>query len=186
MAARTRPARRAASAPERASSLAPAAPVQVGWMIAVGLTLLCLAVYANAFGAGFALDNRQLILRDPRVHALTRENLSLILNHTYWWPYGESGLYRPPHDAHLSPQFRGARQRRPSGGLSRVQPAVPRGKCAARLAADVADHKGPVDRSSHSRAVGRASAFDRSCHQHRRAGGPDGRNRLSLRPSCCI
>ena len=64
-------------------------------MIPAGLALLCLAVYANGFGTGFALDNRQLILRDPRVHALTRENLSLILNHTYWWPYGESGLYRP-------------------------------------------------------------------------------------------
>jgi hypothetical protein len=53
------------------------------------------AAYANAFGAGFALDNRQLILNDPRVHSWSSANLSLIASHTYWWPYGESGLYRP-------------------------------------------------------------------------------------------
>lgn len=65
------------------------------WVAAVGLVLLCVAAYANSFGAGFALDNRQLILNDPRVHAFTAENLARILQHTYWWPYGESGLYRP-------------------------------------------------------------------------------------------
>jgi len=78
-----------------ASPVDSAVSVRRGWLIPAVLTLLCLAVYSNGFGTGFALDNRQLILRDPRVHALTRENLSLILNHTYWWPYGESGLYRP-------------------------------------------------------------------------------------------
>lgn len=57
--------------------------------------MLCLVAYANSFTAGFALDNKQLILRDPRVRALTSDNLQLIAQHTYWWPYGESGLYRP-------------------------------------------------------------------------------------------
>ena len=75
--------------------MAPAVPDLRAWTVPAGLALLCLAIYSNAFGTGFALDNRQLILRDPRVHALTPENLSLIINHTYWWPYGESGLYRP-------------------------------------------------------------------------------------------
>src|SRR6478672_8143606 len=65
------------------------------WLVPASLALLCLAAYANSFDAGFALDNRQLILNDPRVHAFTRENLSLIARHSYWWPYGESGLYRP-------------------------------------------------------------------------------------------
>src|SRR4029453_1288538 len=32
---------------------------------------------------------------DARVHAATEENVALILRHTYWWPVGESGLYRP-------------------------------------------------------------------------------------------
>ena len=57
--------------------------------------VLCLLAYANTFTTGFALDNRQLILRDPRVRAFTLDNLRLIVQHTYWWPYGESGLYRP-------------------------------------------------------------------------------------------
>lgn len=57
--------------------------------------LLCVAAYSNAFGGGFVLDSRQLILRDPRVHTWSAENLRLIWQHSYWWPYGESGLYRP-------------------------------------------------------------------------------------------
>lgn len=65
------------------------------WVVAAGLAVLCLAVYSNSFGTGFPLDNRQLILRDPRVRALTLENLRLIVDRSYWWPYGESGLYRP-------------------------------------------------------------------------------------------
>lgn len=70
-------------------------PRREAWFTAGALALLCLAAYSNSFTTGFPLDNRQLILRDPRVHALTSENLSLIANRTYWWPYGESGLYRP-------------------------------------------------------------------------------------------
>jgi hypothetical protein len=61
----------------------------------VGLCLVTLAVYSNSFGAGFVMDNRALILQDARVHAATAENVELIFGHTYWWPYGESGLFRP-------------------------------------------------------------------------------------------
>lgn len=64
-------------------------------LVPAGLALLCLAIYSNSFDAGFALDNKQLILNDSRVHAFTRENLALIFQRSYWWPYGESGLYRP-------------------------------------------------------------------------------------------
>lgn len=74
----TSPARRPASLPV---SLALAA-------------IACLA-YANSFTAGFPLDNRGLILLDTRVHTATSENVDRILNHSYWWPIGESGLYRP-------------------------------------------------------------------------------------------
>lgn len=63
--------------------------------IAAGLCVLVIAAYANSFSAGFALDSQQLVLNDPRVHAVTAENVGLIINRTYWWPYGESGLYRP-------------------------------------------------------------------------------------------
>ena len=61
----------------------------------LGLCLVTLAVYSNSFGAGFVMDNRGLILQDARVHAATAENAELIFGHTYWWPYGESGLFRP-------------------------------------------------------------------------------------------
>ena len=64
-------------------------------LVGLGLCLLTLAAYSNSFGAGFAMDNRGLILQDARVHAATAENLDLIFGHTYWWPYGESGLFRP-------------------------------------------------------------------------------------------
>jgi hypothetical protein len=54
-----------------------------------------LLAYANSFSTGFPLDNKALILQDARVHEASRETLDLILAHTYWWPIGESGLYRP-------------------------------------------------------------------------------------------
>jgi tetratricopeptide (TPR) repeat protein len=64
-------------------------------LVGLGLCLLTLAVYSNSFGAGFTMDNRGLILEDARIRAATADNLGLIWGHTYWWPYGESGLYRP-------------------------------------------------------------------------------------------
>lgn len=62
---------------------------------AVALCALAIAAYANSFRCGFAFDSRQLILQDPRVQAATADNVTQIARHTYWWPYGESGLYRP-------------------------------------------------------------------------------------------
>ena len=59
------------------------------------LVLLALLAYSNSFSAGFVLDNRGLILNDPRIRAASASNLELIADHTYWWPNGESGLYRP-------------------------------------------------------------------------------------------
>jgi tetratricopeptide (TPR) repeat protein len=61
----------------------------------VGLPILIVIAYSNSFDTGFTLDNKQLILNDARVHAATIENVELIINRSYWWPYGESGLYRP-------------------------------------------------------------------------------------------
>jgi hypothetical protein len=59
-----------------------------------GLCAVTLLAYANSFHTGFSLDSRGILLQD-RIHAATAGNLRLILEHTYWWPYGESGLYRP-------------------------------------------------------------------------------------------
>src|ERR1017187_3299442 len=44
---------------------------------------------------GFALDNKFIILEDPRLHEATRDNLMLIFTQDYWWPKAVSGLYRP-------------------------------------------------------------------------------------------
>jgi len=59
------------------------------------LAALAFLAYANSFSAGFVLDNRALLLQDPRIREFTAENLRLIFQHTYWWPTGEVGLYRP-------------------------------------------------------------------------------------------
>ena len=62
---------------------------------ALALSALALAAYSNSLGGEFVLDSKGLIAQDARVQAATAENVDLILNRTYWWPYGESGLYRP-------------------------------------------------------------------------------------------
>ncbi len=60
----------------------------------VALALLTIAAFSNSFGAGFILDNQDLLL-DPRIRHATAANLALIFGHSYWWPTGEAGLYRP-------------------------------------------------------------------------------------------
>ena len=59
------------------------------------LLVLMLLAYSNSFGGGFVLDNRGLLINDERIRAATASNVGLIFGHTYWWPHGESGLYRP-------------------------------------------------------------------------------------------
>ena len=59
------------------------------------LCLLTLAVYANTFGLGFALDAIGVVQGDPRVHAVTAQNLALIFQNDYWWPSSVDTLYRP-------------------------------------------------------------------------------------------
>ena len=64
-------------------------------LAAAALALLTFLAFANSFSAGFVLDNKGLLLLDPRIRELTVENIRLIFQHTYWWPTGEAGLYRP-------------------------------------------------------------------------------------------
>lgn len=65
--------------------------------LAVGFVLcaITLLAYSNSFNAGFAMDSRRLLLDDPRIREATAQNIGLIFQHTYWWPIGEAGLYRP-------------------------------------------------------------------------------------------
>ena len=65
------------------------------WLACAGLCALTWLAYSNSFAGGMVLDNKVLLLEDPRVRAVTPENISLILHKSYWWPYIESALYRP-------------------------------------------------------------------------------------------
>jgi len=61
----------------------------------LALCALTLLAYANSFTAGFTLDNQFLLLHDPRIREISAEKIGQIFDHTYWWPNGEAGLYRP-------------------------------------------------------------------------------------------
>jgi hypothetical protein len=70
------------------------------WRLDLGAVLLLAAVagiaYANSFGVGFLLDSRILIRHDPRLRALTLDNLRSVLTQDYWWAGNRvDGLYRP-------------------------------------------------------------------------------------------
>jgi tetratricopeptide (TPR) repeat protein len=65
------------------------------WLVVLALCAVTLLAYSNSFSAGFAFDNKGLLLQDPRLREATPQNIGLILHQTYWWPHGESGLYRP-------------------------------------------------------------------------------------------
>jgi len=63
-------------------------------LAALALCALTLLAYSNSFEGGLVLDNKVLLL-DPRIREATPENIALVFQRTYWWPTGESGLYRP-------------------------------------------------------------------------------------------
>ena len=66
-----------------------------GLLFGVILCVLTLLAYSNSFLAGMVLDNQGLLLKDPRIREATGANVASIFAHTYWWPTGEAGLYRP-------------------------------------------------------------------------------------------
>ena len=59
------------------------------------LWALTLLAYSNSFQSGLVYDNAAIIGKDPRLHALSAENLRLILTDEYWYPRAGNGLYRP-------------------------------------------------------------------------------------------
>jgi protein O-mannosyl-transferase len=79
----------------RVAPTVPTSPLSKYVLVAAALCLTTLLAYANSFRGGFVLDNHSLVLEDPRVRQVTSENIGLILQHTYWWPKGETRLYRP-------------------------------------------------------------------------------------------
>jgi tetratricopeptide (TPR) repeat protein len=65
------------------------------WVPGLALFALTALAFSNSFSAGLALDNRILITGDPRIREASVHNVGLILQHTFWWPNGEAGIYRP-------------------------------------------------------------------------------------------
>ncbi|HUK83593.1 MAG TPA: tetratricopeptide repeat protein [Verrucomicrobiae bacterium] len=65
-------------------------------VIIFGLGVIVLLTFANTLhNTGFALDNKFILLEDPRLRQANRDNLNLIFKQDYWWPKAVSGLYRP-------------------------------------------------------------------------------------------
>src|SRR5690242_8705106 len=61
----------------------------------LALWLLALAAYSNSFRSGLVLDNSVIVGEDPRLRAITTENLNLILTQEVWYSHATTGLYRP-------------------------------------------------------------------------------------------
>ncbi|MCG3149708.1 MAG: hypothetical protein PCFJNLEI_03173 [Verrucomicrobiae bacterium] len=64
-------------------------------VIAVLGAVLLLAFANTLHNTGFALDNKFIILEDPRLRDNKSENIQQIFQQDYWWPKAVSGLYRP-------------------------------------------------------------------------------------------
>jgi protein O-mannosyl-transferase len=59
------------------------------------LWALALAAYSNSFQAAMLFDNAPVVLEDPRVRAVTAQNIGAILTEGYWHNIPATGLYRP-------------------------------------------------------------------------------------------
>ena len=80
--------------------------------IGAALCALVLVAYSNAFSAGFALDSRQLVLNDTRVHAVTAENIDLILHRSVLVAVRRERAVSAADDALVPFELRGVRRRR--------------------------------------------------------------------------
>ncbi|HEX4808441.1 MAG TPA: hypothetical protein VH325_05900 [Bryobacteraceae bacterium] len=86
--------------PSASQTKAISRPVATEWQppclfAGAALFFVTLIAFSNSFSTGFALDSQMLLLGDPRIRQASAANVGLILQHTYWWPNGEAGLYRP-------------------------------------------------------------------------------------------
>jgi protein O-mannosyl-transferase len=78
------------------SRLWPVIGTRIHLAIIVALGVIVLFTYVNTLhNTGFALDNKFIVLEDPRLRDTTSNNIKLIFHEDYWWPKAVSGLYRP-------------------------------------------------------------------------------------------
>jgi tetratricopeptide (TPR) repeat protein len=60
------------------------------------LGAIIMVAFANTLHpTGFALDNKFIILEDPRLRDNKSDSIKQIFQQDYWWPKAVSGLYRP-------------------------------------------------------------------------------------------
>jgi len=83
------------AAPKTAPGISRDPRLRVHVLVLLGLWLAALAVYSNSFRTGMPFDNSLSILANPRVQAVTSQNLRLIFDEDYWYPATTVGLYRP-------------------------------------------------------------------------------------------
>jgi tetratricopeptide (TPR) repeat protein len=84
-----------AEAPAKAR-LWPAVGTPAHLAIVFVLGVIVLFTYANTLhNTGFALDNKFIILEDPRLRDASPNNIRAIFHEDYWYPKAVSGLYRP-------------------------------------------------------------------------------------------
>jgi tetratricopeptide (TPR) repeat protein len=85
-----------ANAPEPKTELWPKLGFGAHLAVVAVLGAVILVAFANTLhNTGFALDNKFIILEDPRLRDNKPENLRQIFTQDYWWPKAVSGLYRP-------------------------------------------------------------------------------------------
>jgi protein O-mannosyl-transferase len=78
-----------------------AAPVRqpIDWrqhgLVAMLLWTALLAAYSNSFGTGLLYDNGPVVLDDPRIRAVTTQNIDAIWSKGYWFNNQDPSLYRP-------------------------------------------------------------------------------------------
>jgi tetratricopeptide (TPR) repeat protein len=91
------PAPSAAPLPGAAPASRPCPAVAWRTLVLLGLALglVTLLTYSNSFEAGLTLDNKVVLAQDPRIREWNGQNLRLIFQENYWWPYAASDLYRP-------------------------------------------------------------------------------------------
>ena len=64
-------------------------------LVAMLLWMALLVVYSNCFGTGLIFDNEPIIQDDPRIHAVTPQNIDAIWSKGYWYGGQDPTLYRP-------------------------------------------------------------------------------------------
>ncbi len=85
-----------AEQPAPTAALWPALGVKSHLILIAVLGVIAFLSFGNTLrNTGFALDNKFIILEDPRLRDTKQENIDQVFREDYWYPKAVSGLYRP-------------------------------------------------------------------------------------------